>query len=236
MISLPHIYRRKIIYTGKYYIGKHNGTNKWYKGSGTEYLKDYKRYVKNPEIDLYEEILEIVPNISELNKREEYWLKKVDATNNPLYYNKTNRSRGWSKVTDEQKDKISNTKKGKKMSKESTEKKREKMIGKPKHTDESKKKIGEKNSTPNPKVSEKLKNKPKSEEHKQKIKESKKFQINWRPSDPILQYDLEGNFIKEWESIKKAKEWLGKGDIRSCCRGKQNTAGNFIWKYKKDIK
>ena len=50
---------------------------------------------------------------------------------------------------------------------------------------------------------------------------------------PILQFDLNGNFIKEWESIKKAKDWLGKGDIHSCCIGKQKTAGGFVWKYKK---
>jgi hypothetical protein len=235
MISQPHIYRRKIIATGKYYIGKHNGNNKWYKGSGVDWLKDYKIYVKNPMLDLYEEILEIITDISQLDIREEYWLKKVDAANNPLYYNKTNRSRGWIKVTDEQKNKISKSKKGKKMSKESSKKKRNKMIGIPKHTIESKRKIGEKNSKPNPKISEKLKNKEKTEEHKQKLKEAKKLQTNWRPADVIIQYDLEGNFIKEWSSIKEAS-YIHKGSIRDCCIGRQKTAGGYIWKYKEKKK
>ena len=33
----PHIYRRQIIATGKFYIGKHKGGDKYYKGSGKEY-------------------------------------------------------------------------------------------------------------------------------------------------------------------------------------------------------
>jgi group I intron endonuclease len=51
-------------------------------------------------------------------------------------------------------------------------------------------------------------------------------------SKPILQYDLEGNFIKEWDSITNAKKHLGKGDIMGCLLNKQKTAGGFIWKYK----
>lgn len=54
----------------------------------------------------------------------------------------------------------------------------------------------------------------------------------------ILQYDLEGNFIKEYKnSYQVEKEYLEKGikinssDIRSCCNGKQKTAKGFIWKY-----
>ena len=50
-------------------------------------------------------------------------------------------------------------------------------------------------------------------------------------SKPILQYDLEGNFIKECSSITEANKHH-KGDIQACCRGKQKTAGGYIWKYK----
>jgi hypothetical protein len=50
-------------------------------------------------------------------------------------------------------------------------------------------------------------------------------------SKPILQYDLEGNFIKEWPSTTEAKKHH-KGDIGACCLGKQKTAGGYIWKYK----
>ena len=51
---------------------------------------------------------------------------------------------------------------------------------------------------------------------------------------PILQYDLEGNFIKEWPGVIDAERELGifSGSISTVCKGKQKTAGKFIWKYK----
>lgn len=64
-------------------------------------------------------------------------------------------------------------------------------------------------------------------------------------SDPkkVIQYSLEGVFIKEWESITLAAHWLVdngyaktynsgvKQKIRLCMRGKNKTAYKFIWKF-----
>jgi hypothetical protein len=50
---------------------------------------------------------------------------------------------------------------------------------------------------------------------------------------PVLQYDMEGKFIKEWDSAKSANKEFG-GCIVGCCRGEQKTAGGFIWKYKNE--
>jgi group I intron endonuclease len=61
-----------------------------------------------------------------------------------------------------------------------------------------------------------------------KNKPEKKFISKVRK---INQYNLEGNFIKTWDSEKEAKIWLGKGDIRSCLLGKQRKAGKYKWKY-----
>jgi hypothetical protein len=47
---------------------------------------------------------------------------------------------------------------------------------------------------------------------------------------PINQYDLELNFIKLWPSVTEARNSI-KGDISACCRGKQKTAGGFIFSY-----
>ena len=51
---------------------------------------------------------------------------------------------------------------------------------------------------------------------------------------PVLQYDLNGNFIKEWPSAtdvgKEAND-----NICKCLKGKQKSAYGFIWKYKRDI-
>lgn len=53
-----------------------------------------------------------------------------------------------------------------------------------------------------------------------------------KPPVPVLQYDKQGNFIKEWDSISNAEKWLGKGDIRSVLGKKTKSAGGYIWKNK----
>lgn len=52
----------------------------------------------------------------------------------------------------------------------------------------------------------------------------------------VIQYDLNGNFIKVWDYIKQAADELGinKADIVSCCKHKIGYAGKFIWEYYKD--
>ena len=51
---------------------------------------------------------------------------------------------------------------------------------------------------------------------------------------PVLQYDIDGNFIKEWISCREAYRQLGihYGSISVCCLNKTKTAGGFVWKYK----
>jgi hypothetical protein len=110
-------------------------------------------------------------------------------------------------------------------------------------------------------MSESMKNKPKSEEHRKKLKESKighkmsektreslrisntgriqsTEEINKRANSrkkPIIQMDLDGNFIKEWQSATDAKKELNinLSHIYACCKGKRNKSNNFKWKYKK---
>lgn len=54
------------------------------------------------------------------------------------------------------------------------------------------------------------------------------------PKKPVLQYDINGNFIAEHPSVleasKKCEIW--RGGISTVLNGKQKTAGGFIWKYK----
>lgn len=53
-------------------------------------------------------------------------------------------------------------------------------------------------------------------------------------SKPVLQYDLNGNFIKEWPSVKEIQRQLGfyHVNIELCCKGILKTSKNYIWKYK----
>lgn len=51
----------------------------------------------------------------------------------------------------------------------------------------------------------------------------------------INQYDLQGNFIKTWESSLEIERRLGfnSANVRMCCKGKRFKAGEFQWKYVK---
>lgn len=62
------------------------------------------------------------------------------------------------------------------------------------------------------------------------VKAKEKKQTN----EEVLQYDLEGNFIKEWRSILEAETTLDIAHSKICaaCREKCKTAGGFIWRYK----
>jgi hypothetical protein len=47
----------------------------------------------------------------------------------------------------------------------------------------------------------------------------------------IGQYNLEGDLIKEYNSIVNAEKELGIQTIKKVLYNKQKTAGGFIWKY-----
>lgn len=49
----------------------------------------------------------------------------------------------------------------------------------------------------------------------------------------VKQYDKDGNYIKEWDSIKEAADALNlkSPNIIACCNNKQKTCGNYVWKY-----
>lgn len=66
-----------------------------------------------------------------------------------------------------------------------------------------------------------------SEEHKQKISD--------KNSIPILQYDLQGNFIREWKSAREVFKTFGWSykNIQSVCAEKRPKANGYKWAYKK---
>ena len=51
---------------------------------------------------------------------------------------------------------------------------------------------------------------------------------------PVMQYDLEGNFIKEYKSAVEVENLLGISRTSLCdaLKGRQNAAGGYKWKYK----
>ena len=99
------------------------------------------------------------------------------------------------------------------MSKESSEKKSKSMMGK-------KVRLGIKDS---------------EETRKKKNDAFKKRDIDWtyrnqmfsqKRRKPVLQYDLEDNFIKEWDSVQEFEDTTGlksNGGICLCCQGKRKS-------------
>jgi len=51
---------------------------------------------------------------------------------------------------------------------------------------------------------------------------------------PVVQLDLEGNFIKEWYMASKPKKDLGIHNVYNVCCGNQKTAGGYKWMFKED--
>ena len=91
------------------------------------------------------------------------------------------------------------------------------MFGKP-HTEESKKKI-----------SEKQKGKKLSEETRRKMS---KARINGKQSKKVLQFTLDGEFVREWLSIAECtRNGYNGANICYCCQGKRKSAYGFKWCY-----
>ena len=85
----------------------------------------------------------------------------------------------------------------------------------------------------NKKISDKLKGYKQTPEHllnRSEAVKGKKFR-----SKIVNQYDLVGNFIKEWSTAKEACLFYNPKDLNgvsACCLGKQKTAFGYKWKYK----
>jgi group I intron endonuclease len=220
------IYLITNLLNGKKYIGMDTKNNPNYLGSGSLILKAIKKYGRE---NFKKEILETCFTIDELEKRETYWIEYFNALDDKNFYNLADvRKRGKNPFENKTAGELKNIF-NKIKSKERNEK------------------IGKANSKPKPKgfgdkISKANKGKKRSEESKinqgikikGRISPSKGKQWKWDNSkfNPIHQYDLKGNFIKEWIGLSKTiKETKIKG-ISECLHSRAKTAGGYIWKYK----
>lgn len=191
-------------------------------------------HVVNPSLD---------DKISILNKLEIEYIREYDSATNG-YNLQLGGLNGLH--SEETKFKMSQFSKGIPKTKESIRKRVEKVTGR-KHTDEAKAKISISllNQTQEMKdkraksgigrvASEetliKLSNSRKNHPRKMEIIEG----MNAKARKPVLQFDLDGNFIKEWEgSTTIGRELnLKRWDIGLCCHNKKKDYNGFIWKFK----
>ncbi len=71
-------------------------------------------------------------------------------------------------------------------------------------------------------------------ENRNKYYLDSKIGVNTKSSFAVMQFDLNGVFIKSFYSIRKASRETGilNGAIGNCCRGSSKTSGGYIWKFK----
>lgn len=65
------------------------------------------------------------------------------------------------------------------------------------------------------------------------IQRSSEKKINGKKSKTVLQYTLDGQFVREWKSTAEAgRNGYNHGAVAACCRGKLKKYKDSIWKYK----
>jgi group I intron endonuclease len=232
---------------GEIYIGQSiNIEKRWktyYWQFSTKRLKaQIKLYLSFKEYGYENHIFEIVEEMLgstrlERLHKEKYYKILYDSVNNGLNCKYED---GGVEMTDNVRLKIGLGNKGKTVSNKTREKlskihiNNKNMLGK-KHSEETKKKM-----------SEKHKGKILTQEHINNIKKSTKgilktqewkdkISNNHSMNKPIIQYDLEGNFIKEWPSAKTASKSNSKwcySTICKCASGGLKSSGGYKWKYK----
>ena len=129
--------------------------------------------------------------------------------------------------SEETRRKLSEANKGKQLPEEQKKKISEALIGEKNpfygkhHSYETKKKI-----------SESLKGKPAHNKGVPMSEEQKKKMRNDKRSKKVLQFTLDGEFIREWPSTHECgRNGFDRGFISACCNGKRKSAYGFKWCY-----
>lgn len=56
---------------------------------------------------------------------------------------------------------------------------------------------------------------------------------NGKLSKSVLQFTLDGEFVREWESIAECgRNGYNQGNVAACCQDKRKSHHKFIWRYK----
>ena len=200
------VYVHKNLKNEKYYVGSTsmNPKRRWQNGRGYKFNTQMWNDIQNSDWnkDWVHGILGKFENEQDALKYEAFLIAMLDTIENG--YNTSAYSRGTYKRSEVTKRKISDSMSGEKNH----------MYGKH-FSEESKKKLSESQTGKHP-----------SEETKKKITEAHGVY-------GILQYSKTGEFIAEYTSIHEAERKTGcnNGNICKCCKGKQKSAGGYIWMY-----
>lgn len=226
--------------SGKKYVGqtRKSPEERWGK-NGSHYLKKEKNgeymhaafaqaIIKYGWDNFKHEIILSDLTKEEADNLEKLLIEEFNTKNRKYGYNLKDGGLGGGGFSEETLKKMSEVHKGVKQSEETIKKRAEKLkgennpnYGKPMSKEQRNKISDSKKGKNNHMYGKHFK-----EETKQKIKESQNMR-------KIVQYDLQGNFVKIWNSISDAGRELNiaRANISACCRNKRKNAGGFIWKY-----
>lgn len=209
---------------GKIYIGQTiNWENRKKKYKSLSCKRQVKLYNSlkfyGPENHIFELIEECFE--SQLDEKELWWGNYYNVLNSKKGLN-LRLGNGRGRVSEETKQKISLKLKGQKRSDELKKRLSEQRKGKKRPKGTGAKIALKTKGQKRPKQTLATKGKPKPKGFSEK-----KYK-------PILQYDLEGNFIKEWSSQFEINKYFGcgYGNISSVLSGRCKTSFGYIWKYK----
>ena len=60
-----------------------------------------------------------------------------------------------------------------------------------------------------------------------------KANTNGKRSKKLLQFTLDGDFVREWESTHECgRNGFNQGCVSACCRGERKSHKGYIWRYK----
>jgi group I intron endonuclease len=114
------IYKTVNVLNGKFYVGQDSKNNPEYLGSGTVLKRAIEKHGRN---NFIKETLEVCSTQEELNEREKYWIKETKAQE--LGYNIAEGGQGGNTYSEETKQKVSEFFKGRYVSPETVEKRKE---------------------------------------------------------------------------------------------------------------
>jgi hypothetical protein len=206
----------KEIYWISYYDSFNNGLNCTEGGKG-QVGRKWTEEQKNKQSELINEMYEKgeIPIVIRKGHKltQEHISKIIESKKEYLLHNEH-----WNKgktLSDEHKEKISNSVSGESNG----------FYGK-KHNDETRVKMKE--ARAKQVITEETKKKM-SEAHLKRDKSNDR-----KHTVSVLQYDMNGNFLKEFSSVKEAAESVSVNTscIIRVCKGIRKSSGNFLWEYK----
>jgi len=224
------VYLVENLINGKRYIGMDTKNNPKYLGSGTLIKISIRKYGSD---NFKKIILEECKNISELEKRESFWINYYNAlTNNNFYNLEDNRKRGINPFKNKTKKELDLIYQKRESKRKQTNIKigRANMKSKPKSFSN---KISDIKRGVKRSVESKIKQ-GNSLRGRTSPNKGNKWNISQKRNmgRVIIQLKLDGTFIKEWSNIKEAKKILKLKGINNNLKLLSKTCGGFIFKYK----